>query len=40
MREFLKFAIREKYLELKYTQDQQQQRKEIARLWRRLRATK
>jgi len=40
MREFLKFAIREKYLELEYTQDQQQKRKEIARLWRRLRATK
>lgn len=40
MREFLKFAIREKYAALQYTQDQQQLRKEIARLWRRLRATK
>jgi hypothetical protein len=40
MREFLKFAIREKYAALQYTQDQQQQRKEIARLWRRLRSTK
>ena len=39
MREFLKYAIREKYLELKYTNDTQK-RKEIARLWRRLRATK
>jgi hypothetical protein len=40
MREFLKYAIREKYKQLQYTNDQQQQRKEIARLWRRLRATK
>jgi hypothetical protein len=40
MKEFLKFAIREKYKQLQYAQDQQQQRKEIARLWRRLRATR
>jgi hypothetical protein len=39
MREFLKFAIREKYRQLAGTNDPQQ-RKEIARLWRRLRATK
>jgi hypothetical protein len=40
MREFLKFAIKEKYTQLQYTQNPQQQRKEIARLWRRLRSTK
>lgn len=39
MREFLKYAIREKYRQLEYTNDTQK-RKEIARLWRRLRATK
>jgi hypothetical protein len=39
MKEFLKYAIREKYKQLQHTQDQQQ-RKEIARLWRRLRSTK
>jgi hypothetical protein len=39
MKEFLKYAIKEKYRQLEYTQDQQQ-RKEIARLWRRLRATR
>ncbi len=38
MKEFLKFAIREKYRELEYTIDPQQKRKEIARLWRRLRS--
>lgn len=38
MKEFLKFAIREKYRELEYTSDPQQKRKEIARLWRRLRS--
>jgi hypothetical protein len=40
MREFLKFAIREKYRQLDGANDPQKQRKEIARLWRRLRATK
>ena len=40
MKDFLKYAIREKYAQLQYTQNPQQQRKEIARLWRRLRATK
>ena len=40
MREFLKYAIREKYKQIKYTQDQQKLRSEIARLWRLLRATK
>lgn len=40
MREFLKFTIREKYKQLQYAQNPQQQRKEIARLWRRLRATR
>jgi hypothetical protein len=39
MKEFLKFAIKEKYKQLAGTNDPQQ-RKEIARLWRRLRATK
>jgi hypothetical protein len=39
MREFLKFAIREKYRQLDGANDPQQ-RKEIARLWRRMRATK
>ena len=40
MKEFLKFAIKEKYEQLQYTQDPQQLRKEIARLWRLLRKTK
>jgi hypothetical protein len=40
MKEFLKYAIREKYAALQYAQDQKQLRKEIARLWRRLRSTK
>jgi hypothetical protein len=39
MKEFLKYAIKEKYRQLEYTQDPQQ-RKEIARLWRRLRSTR
>jgi hypothetical protein len=39
MKEFLKFAIKEKYAQLDGTNDPQQ-RKEIARLWRRLRSTR
>lgn len=40
MKEFFKFAIREKYEQLQYTQDPQQLRKEISSLWRLLRTLK
>ena len=40
MTEFLKYAIREKYAELRHCDDPAATRREIARLWRRLRKCK
>ena len=40
MKEFLKFAIKQKYADLDVCPDRAQQRKEIARLWRLLRTLK